>query len=69
MRTTETRLELVKINATLLLIRTIIHDDVGRVIPAEGHGKGRAIGRCSDKLTEDGKWVEKKGDSVCVCMT
>jgi hypothetical protein len=67
MRTTAT--QLIKNNGTILLIiRTVIHDNADSVVPVTGHGTGRAIGCCSDKLTEDGTSVEKRG-ALYGCMS
>lgn len=57
-----------KNNETILLIPTIIRENDEWVLPAAGHGTGRAIGCCGDKVTEDGTSVEKRR-VLCGCMS
>ena len=44
--------QLVKTIGNLLLVRTVLHDNVGKFMPVDGHGTGLTVGRCSDNLTE-----------------
>ena len=66
LRTTAT--QLVKKIGTILLIRTIIYENVEWVMPVASHGTGRAIGCCGDKVAEDGTSVEKR-IVLCGCMS
>ena len=66
MRTTAT--QLVKKNGTILLIRTIIHENVEWVVPVAGHGTGRAIRCCGEQVAESGTSVEKS-IVLCGCMS
>ena len=66
LRTTAT--QLVKKIGTILLIRTIIYENVEWVMPVASHGTGRVIGCCGDKVAESGTSVEKRL-VLCGCMS